>query len=282
MRSTIKTALALIPALCTMVFAAPTYNTTCATSNDCTFSFTGATGAAADVNLAASAEFIYNSGNGTLTVKVTNDGSNSGTNKYSNADMIGSIYFGTSSLGSITEGTATASEIATKAGVQTTACGSSKTDISCAFVFDDSTTDAGFARTANSVTLLNGISSIGYGIFTNKSNFTPSAGGAIGGVAGGLIAPSDLAGKANNGLKDPVVLDEATFVLNVGSNFNLESEIEAVGFQYGSSFDEPYLLDTMPPPGNNNTLPEPSFIGLIGLGVVGMFLTARRRLRKQA
>ena len=202
-----------------------------------------------------------------------------GMTGYHQQDLLGGIFFGTSSLTGLSASknvaadTAIADKLIDENGVVLTAaqtpCGST-TDVSCGYRFD-----SGISGPSG---LKNGISSIGFGVFGSASNFSPDGGANIQGVNNGIpIAPVDFpAHDGISGNNPPYsALQYATFTLSVAGSFNL-SMINKVGFQYGSSLSDPFLS------GTPVVTPEPGFYGVLALGMTGLCSVVVRKRRQSA
>ena len=86
---------------------------------------------------------------------------------------------------------------------------------------------------------------------------------------GGILSRFDDPTTYNSGHPTEYVNDSVIFTLSgLPTGFNL-SDIYNVSIQFGSSLDEPTL-----------SVPEPGTLGLLGLGLIGLAMSRRRRLTR--
>ena len=122
------------------------------------------------------------------------------------------------------------------------------------------------------VTLMNGISSSGLGIF-GQGNFGCTTGknptcDNLQGIPWGIVPSSFPPTQGiNSGVKGPVESNSVTFALTVGQGFSLNS-IRDVRFQYGTAMTE---FSTQGAEINQEDLPEPRYGGAVGI-VLGALL----------
>ncbi len=130
--------------------------------------------------------------------------------------------------------------------------------------------------------VLQGIGSAGFSTLSGgfgDANFNgpnlwgPRAGsagpGPVSGPQGGILSRFDDQFTYRPGHPTEYVNDSVIFTLSgLPTGFNL-SDIYNVSIQFGSSLDEPTL-----------SVPEPGTLGLLGLGLIGLAMSRRRRLTR--
>lgn len=117
-----------------------------------------------------------------------------------------------------------------------------------------------------------GISSAGLGIF-GQANFPgPNLAGttAVNGVQYGLLSSGDVFLTGNGGITGSggLIKNTVQFTFSGATGVLLNSPgVLNVGFQYGTALNEPYL----------HNVPAPGTAALLGLGLLGLILSRRRR-----
>jgi hypothetical protein len=303
------------------IATASSYTTSysCIVATDCTYSFSG--GQSADgANLAASAEFVYNSNLNTLTVTITNLGNHGTATAYHASDLLGAVLFGNTALSALSASatnpvnTSVANAVINpQTGAPAQAFGSTvtgtpnssgnpcqvsasgpNTDVSCGYVFE-----AGLNSALNG--LDNGITSSGYyPVFASiaggiQANFSPQ--GATGpnqayidGVLNGIpFAPSDVV-TYDSGNTICANLGSTTCnypVVNQYAVFTLSvngtfnlSSIGNLGFQYGTDQMTNPFFSVAGPTPAPTTVPEPGFYGALAIGLGGLLCAVRRQRAK--
>ncbi len=116
-----------------------------------------------------------------------------------------------------------------------------------------------------------GITAVGYGLgsdtfFPGGSNLSGPT--AVDGADWSIISTDPPPGLPPGQLNDPLVVNSATFLFSANKRFDF-SEIPMLGFQYGTSLDDPW-----------KPIPEPTTIVMVALGLGCLGGLARRRSRK--
>ena len=238
-------------------FTALTLLVSTAFATSITFSGGGMNGASGN-NLSASAQFALTGS--TLTVTLTNTAT-SANNKYVPSDILMAVYFGTSSLASLTPQTASLD-------------GSTIVDPDGTNVGSNWEFLGGFSAVRG---LVNGISASGLSIF-GAGNFNNCASSSscnnLGGIDWGL-APSFFPPPQgiNSGVSGRTLVDDRLqFTLNTMPGFTLAS-INGVQFQWGTSDTEFSAVGT--------SAPEPSTFALVAGGIgLAAFLRRKRQARR--
>jgi hypothetical protein len=206
--------------------------------------------------VSASAQFDYTGS--TLTVTLTNT-STSANAKYVPSDVLMAIYFGTTSLASLTPNTASLDG--------STTINPDGTDVGANWEFL-----GGFSAVRG---LVNGISASGLSVF-GQGNFNNCAATStcqnLGGINWGLVPSFFPPPQGINGgfTGEALVDDRLQFTLNTMPGFTL-SKINSVQFQWGTS-------DTEFSATGFGTAPEPSTFILVGGGLgLAAFLRFRTR-----
>jgi hypothetical protein len=131
-----------------------------------------------------------------------------------------------------------------------------------------------------------GISSVGLGPFGPGDRFPGNnlAGpDSPNGLQYGLTSAGDDITTGNNKVKKtPLIQNAAVFALGgLPAGFDPSTGIFNVTFHYGTSFDEPNVPAIIVPGDDSNpSVPEPSSLILLGIGILGLFGYGWRR-RKQ-
>ncbi len=200
--------------------------------------------------LAASADFSYLPG-GQLQIVVTN----LGAEPTKNVEALGGMFFTLPSDVNLTPLSATVT-----AGSHVYNYGSVPTNIGAEWSYK-----TGFDYNGTNV----GVSAVGYGLgsdtyFPGGTNLSgPSS---LDGADWSIISTDPTAPQGNQ-LDDPLIANSATFVFNTNRQFSF-SEITGLGFQYGTSLDEPW-----------KPIPEPTTMVMCALGLGCLGGLARRRLK---
>ena len=116
-----------------------------------------------------------------------------------------------------------------------------------------------------------GISSSGLDVFSGGDFNGPDldSPAAVNGSNFGIAPTGYDSSTANTGVhNDPIILGSVVFTLDIDGDLTTD-DIGNVGFQYGTSQSEPFIV-----------VPEPTTISLLGLGVAGLLI--RRKRRQQA
>ena len=123
-----------------------------------------------------------------------------------------------------------------------------------------------------------GISSSGYGLFGPGDRFPGnnlSGPASPDGVQYGVTSAWDLTGNDNAGIQQPLIKYQVNFLLTgLGNNSNAYA-FDKVGFQYGTGLNEPYLPGDPVP-----TIPEPTTLYALTVGLLGLGISAHRRRRR--
>lgn len=121
-----------------------------------------------------------------------------------------------------------------------------------------------------------GISTTGIGQFGPTGNFgTPTA--PVDGVGFGIV--NGLGNHPNGGLNRTLVNNEIVFDVTLPDGYSL-TNITDVGFQYGTSTDEPFVTGTNSPSSQGSSVPDVASTGmLLGSVLAGMTLL-RKKLAK--
>ena len=137
-----------------------------------------------------------------------------------------------------------------------------------------------------------GISSSGLGLFGPTDRFYQGSGAYNnlagpedpGGIQYGIVSAGDNVATGNKGLtaSGGLIRNAVVSVLDGLPVDFLLADIGNVWFQYGSALSEPSFRGTCisncpPPPPHSLTVPEPSMIFLLGIGLFGFYLARLRR-----
>jgi len=151
-------------------------------------------------------------------------------------------------------------------------------DVSASWAYNGSLSQYGATK---------GLSAVGFGLF-GPPDIINSSGGDLGGtgnppdgVAGGLLPTGDNPSTGNAGLTGHggLIKNSVVFTLSgLPLNFDL-STIGDVTFQYGTALDEGHFSGTPGGGGGGGggSVPEPSILSLLGVGLIGMRLIKGRR-----
>ena len=111
-----------------------------------------------------------------------------------------------------------------------------------------------------------GISSSGFGVFSSSGKFPgPNLAGpsSVNGLQYGILSAGDDSTTGNAAVMggQPLIKNEVVFTLSgVPADFDPETQITSVAFQYGTSLGEPTIRP-----------PEPATLFLMGMGAIALF-----------
>lgn len=241
----------------TIVIAALNFLASAAFATSITFNG-GGLNAGSGNTVSASAQFDFTGS--TLTVTLA-DTSTSASAKYVPSDILMAVYFGTTSLSSLTPGNASLDG--------STVINPDGTDVGANWEYF-----GGFSPVRG---LMNGISASGLSVF-GQGNFNNCAASNtcnnLGGINWGLVPSFFPPQQGVNGGVSGITLvrDRLQFTLNTDPGFSLAS-INSVQFQWGTSDSEFSARGT-------ETVPEPSSFVMVGCGIVLAAFLRRKSLSK--